>query len=271
MLYLCCYFVLAQRSVAAYIPMSLHHQVLKDAGLTNHQAAVYTGLIERGPAAASTLARTTGIARTLTYRVLDELIALGLVEREERAGAVSTYLPAHPVKLRELVEHRKHEAEHAATALASVIDPLTSEYNKMLGKPGVRFFEGAAGVEYVLEDSLKSEGEIYTYADIKAVLEHIPDINERYALKREKLGKKKKVILLDSPEARAIMAKYHLSVTDAKLISLDTPPFGSVMEIYDNTISYITLKQERMIGVIIEDASITAMHRYLFEYLWSHT
>lgn len=248
--------------------MSLYVQALADAGFTKHQASVYSYLVENGPSGASIIARQTGIARTLAYRILDELSELGLVDKEDKKGAISVYLPAHPVKLHELVERRKQEAENAATAVASIVDKMTSEYNKTLGKPGVRFFEGPEGVEYVLEDSLKARGLIYTYADIEAVLEHIPDINARYVAKREKLGKKKKVILLDSPGARKIMTGYHQEVTDAKLISLNAPPFGSIMEIYDNTISYVTLKKERMIGVIIEDESITAMHRYLFEYMW---
>ena len=251
--------------------MTIYTQALTDAGLTRHQAAAYTYLVAHGPTAASVVARQTGIARTLMYRVLDELAALGLVECEDKQGSVAVYTPAHPVKLHDMAETRKKAAEQAAAAVGSIVDSLTSEYNKSLGRPGVRFFEGPAGVEYVLDDSLKASGLIYTYADIEAVETYIHDINARYVAKRERLGKKKKVILLDSPGARALMANYHREVTDAKLISLDSPPFGSVMEIYDNTISYVTLKPERMIGVIIDDPDITAMHKYLFEYLWDHT
>lgn len=250
--------------------MSLYTQALIDAGFTRHQASVYSYLVENGPSGASIIARQTGIARTLAYRILDELAEMGLCEKEDKKGAVSVYLPAHPVKLHDMVERRKKEAEQAAAAVSSIVDKMTSEYNKTLGKPGVRFFEGPEGVEYVLNDSLKAEGLIYTYADIEAVLAHIPEINERYVVKREKLGKQKKVILLDSPGARKIMAGYHKEVTDAKLIALEAPPFGSIMEIYDNTISYVTLKEDRMIGVIIEDENITAMHKYLFEYMWEH-
>ncbi len=246
----------------------MYAQALIDAGFTRHQAAVYAYLVEHGPSQASSIARTTNISRTLTYRVLDELTALGLTEKEDKKGAVSVFTPAHPVKLHELVERRKKSADQAAAAIGSVVDNLTSEYNKTLGKPGVRFYEGPAGVEYVLDDSLRAQSTIYTYADIEAVLEHIGDINARYVAKREKLGKQKKAILLDSPRAREILQHYHREVTDTKLISLDAPPFGSVMEVYDNTVSYVTLRKDRMIGVIIEDPDIAAMHKYLFEYLW---
>jgi HTH-type transcriptional regulator, sugar sensing transcriptional regulator len=246
----------------------MYEQALIDAGFSRHQAAVYSFLIANGPRQASAIARETRISRTLVYRVLEELDALGLVEKTDKKGAVSTFAPGHPIKLHDMVEARKKSAELAAASIDSVVDNLTSEYNKTIGKPGVRFFEGPTGVEYVLEDSLRAKGMIYTYADIEAVMEHIGDINTRYATKREKLGKKKKVILLDSPKAREIMGRYHRTVTDTKFISLESPPFGSVMEIYDDTISYVTLSEDRMIGVIIEDGSIASMHKYLFEYLW---
>ena len=51
--------------------MSLYTQALVDAGFTRHQAAVYSYLVENGPSGASIIARQTGIARTLAYRILD--------------------------------------------------------------------------------------------------------------------------------------------------------------------------------------------------------
>lgn len=144
----------SQRKFLNIRTMSLYTQPLTDAGFTKHQAVVYAYLIENGPSGASMIARHTGIARTLTYRVLDELTELNLVAREDKKGAVSVYTPAHPVKLHDMVERRKQEAEQAAAAVSSVVDSLTSEYNKTLGKPGVVFYEGVAGVERVYQDIL---------------------------------------------------------------------------------------------------------------------
>ena len=40
------------------------------------------------------------------------------------------------------------------------------------------------------------------------------------------------------------------------------------MQIYDNKVSYITLSDKEMIGVIIEDKHIYTMNRDLFDFNW---
>ena len=74
--------------------------------------------------------------------------------------------------------------------------------------------------------------------------------------------------MLDTPFARDFLKDYHKQTTDIRLIKQDSSPFHSVMQIYDNKISYITLSDKEMIGVIIEDPHIFEMHKYLFEYSW---
>jgi hypothetical protein len=46
------------------------------------------------------------------------------------------------------------------------------------------------------------------------------------------------------------------------------PHFQSVMQIYDNKVSYITLTDDYLVGIIITDQYIADTHKYLFESLW---
>jgi len=46
--------------------------------------------------------------------------------------------------------------------------------------------------------------------------------------------------------------------------------FGSLLRIYNNKIAHLTLSEDNMIGVIIEDKNINTMHRSLFEFTWQH-
>ncbi len=248
--------------------MSLYTQALIDAGFTKHQAAAYTYLVENGPTAASVIARHSGISRTLIYRVLDDLIERGLVVRDDPEGAVSTFSPAHPVKLHEYIEARRQEAERAAESVASVVDGLTSEYNKRLGKPGVRFFEGPEGVEYVLNDSLKTGGEILTYVDTDTVEKFAADVNARYVTKRLKLRIQKRILYFDSPQARAEVSDLPNEFTSGRVMPFKTKALHSVMQIYARSISYVTFGDGHTIGAIIEDEAIHALHANLFENAW---
>ena len=77
--------------------------------------------------------------------------------------------------------------------------------------------------------------------------------------------------MIDTPFARKYLTNYFLEITDTKLIKYDAPPFQNIIQIYDNKISYITLNEKFMIGIIISDKSIYETHKYLFEFMWQNT
>jgi len=253
--------------------ISNEENILKQAGLSEEQATTYEALLEKGPQKASPLAHWTGIKRGLTYKILEQLENMGLVEKKGGDGTVAIFYPNHPSLLLDKMDRDQKNMIFSKEIVALGIGGLTSKYNLIAGKPNVRFFEGIHGVQQVLEDTLLvSEGtEIYTYVDIDAIFKYIPKINEEYSVKREKLGIKKKGLMLDTPKAREIIKNYHTDTTDTKFLKFNIPEFETVMQIYENKISYITLKENSMIGVIIEDPSVYKMHKAVFEYLWGIT
>lgn len=246
----------------------MYEQTLVQAGLDKEQAIVYEVLLKGGQLSAGAAHKLTPLKRGLVYKVLDELVAIGLVEKRQEAGKVTQFVVAHPLTLKELAEKREQEAKDAKMALEGVLPSLVSDFNLVSGKPGVRFLEGEEGVWEVLMDTLHTKKEMYTYADIEVVDKNVREMNERYAKKRDALGIEKKVILLDTPYARERMKTYHRFVTDTRFIKLATEPFQSIIEIYDDKIAYITFG-EAMRGVIVQDQAIHDMHRALFEYTWS--
>ena len=248
---------------------SQYLQTLVATGLEPDQAEIYEILLKTGSMKAGTLALKSPLKRGLVYKILDELVELGLVIKNEPTGKVAVFEPAHPLKIKQFAETREAKLKTAQLALDGIIGQLTSDYNLSLNKPGIQFFEGRAGIKKVLDDSLKSKNEIYSYADIESINKYIPELNKEYVTKRERLKIKKHGIVLDTPFNRQFLANYHKTITDTKFIKLQTPPFHTVMQIYDNKISYFTLDEKRMIGVIISDPNIYQMHKYMFDYLWS--
>ncbi len=243
-------------------------QSLVQTGLSNQQAAIYGKLIEMGASPASKIARESGLSRPLAYKVLDELVGLGLVEKDDAPGKVAAFSPVHPIKLKEMADKRFDEASAAKTALESSIGKLISDFNLRSGKPGVRFFEGREGLRECINDALFSRTEIHSYVDIAVIERDFADISRDFAKARQKLGLKKKNIGIDTPENRAEIEGYYTDVTEERLIPWPTASFGTVMQIYDGKVSYVT-SGERMIGVIISDPFIYEMHRSLFEFTWN--
>ncbi|MFA6570728.1 MAG: hypothetical protein WCT77_05765, partial [Bacteroidota bacterium] len=148
---------------------------------------------------------------------------------------------------------------------------LVSDYNLISGNPGIQYFEGEEGIIRVVFDSLSSKTEIYQYIDNEAANKYFPEINKEYVRVRKEKGIKKKMITIDGEYIRKNAGKYDKEFTDIHLIDGKKYPFATAMSIYDNKISYITLKEDKKIGFIIDDADIAKMHRTLFEYMWENT
>lgn len=243
--------------------------ILIQAGLSEEQAQAYQSLLEKGPQRASDLAKWTGIKRGLIYKVLEQLETMGLVSKQGGPGTVATFSPLHPSLLLTNIERKEKELALNKEILSSAIGSLASKYNLVIGKPNVQFFEGKDGLKKVLWDSLSSQTEIYSYADIESIQKYISEINQEYVKKRENLKIQKKGIVLDTEFNRSYLKNYYKNITDTKFIKITQAPFQTIMQIYDNKISYLTLENNKMIGVIIDDPYIYRMHKDLFEFMWN--
>ena len=245
-----------------------YQQSLTEAGLTKDQAAIYETMVKLGPLTASSIAYAAGVGRTLTYKILEELIEEGLVDKKDEPKKVALFFPAHPLKLKEIVEKRLEHARDAHIALDGILNKLASDFNLTSGRPGVRFYEGLDGIRKVAWDSLETRGELRQYADIEAIRKFIPDLNAEYVTERQKRKIKKRTIILDTHGAREYLIPRAPDITDTRFIKTTEAPFQSIMLIYDGKVSYTTLSEEHLIGMIITDPHIFATHRYLFDFAW---
>lgn len=246
----------------------LYTENLKQAGLSEAQAIVFEALLKEKETKAGKLAKYLPLKRGLIYKALDDLVTLGIVERDEKPGAISLFRSRHPAVLRGLIEKRTQAMHEAEQALQGVIPALVSQYNLGGGAPGVLIYEGEEGVERVLNDSLTAKEVVYSYVDVEAVEKQIGTINARYMKKREKLDIYKKLLVPDTPFIRDLYSKERSLVTEVRAIPQGATPFQVTMQIYDGKVSYLTLTEERKLGVIIEDPNIYEMHKHLFEVLY---
>lgn len=256
----------------------MYSQHLTQSGLTKEQAIVYEVLLKNGALPAGKISSKTAelnekipIKRGLVYKILDQLVDFGLIEKNEEPGKVAIFQVAHPLKIKELVEKKERQAKDAQLALDGVLSSLVSDFNLISGKPGIQYFEGEEGIRRVVFDSLSAKSEIYQYIDNEAANRYFPEINKEYIKIRKEKGIKKKMITIDGDYIRKNANKYDREFTDIHLIDGKKYPFATAMSIYDNKISYITLKEDKKIGFIIDDADIAKMHRTLFEYMWENT
>jgi sugar-specific transcriptional regulator TrmB len=248
----------------------MYTETLLQSGLTKQQALVYETLLSEGPQRAGTLAKELPIKRGLVYKTLDELIEMNLVEKHESEGEVAVFHPKHPLNLKDIVQRREQKARDAGRILEGILPSLVSDFNLISGRPGIQYFEGEEGIRQALEDTLTSTEEICAYSDIEAIAKHIPEINQWYAKKRHSLGIQKRGIIIDTPFSRKFLKGYYSEVTRNRFIAKGAFPFGALLQIYDEKVSYITLSEDSLWGCIIHNAAIYGMHKALYEDTWSH-
>lgn len=249
--------------------------ILQKAGLTQTQIEVYLWLLEHGKTKASDIAKNIKRPRGVAYKALEELLWMDLVEKEEKNGKVALFGANHPTSLEKLFEDNVKKTRRVQQEFASALPDLISQFNLSSQKPGVKFYEGSDGIEKVLEDTLRSETEIYLFLN-KAALEEeksFREINEKYKTKRERLGINKKIIRVGKKGEEETAEKIgYQKITEIRYFSKkELSPFKSSIQIYDNKISYQIIDRDQIISIIIEDRHIYEMNKAWFEYMWENS
>jgi sugar-specific transcriptional regulator TrmB len=252
----------------------MNEQLLTQIGLTADQAKVYRSLIGSGPVPARKIIQNTGLKRGLAYKVIDQLIDLGLVEKEEGAGKVTVFSPAHPERLKKLFREKEEAFQTIAASLVEDINRLASQYNLVAGKPGVQFYEGVGGMKEIYNDILATGQDFYlirsnyepTYKE-----EMLPTV-ENFIKKRVKKGIHV-VALTPKDEKYAEASK--LEEKDKEILFdrtwIDQKSYQAPVEIdiYANKVAMLSFGQE-LIGTIIESPQIANAMRDLFLHIRNH-
>lgn len=229
---------------------------------------MYESLLIRGESKASDLVPDSGLSRGNVYNLLTALVSMGLAT--VTAGKQQLYRAAEPTKLVKLVDAKRIETDRLEAEFKEELPKLNSTFNLTTGRPAIQVFEGLSGAEEVIMDSLSAHGEILAYVDYEAI-SLVDDINKRYIKKRLEKQLPKRIIVADTPASRARYGSRGATYGGLTqlLYAKDFPRhFKTVVEIFDNRVTYTSLNPEKLISVIIEDANIANFHREQFEYTW---
>ncbi|MBD3248021.1 hypothetical protein GF382_01880 [Candidatus Falkowbacteria bacterium] len=256
----------------------MYKDIFLNAGLNENEAEVYNYLLSNGRCPASEIIKNTPLKRGVVYLTLDSLVEKEFITEKmmepenskvRNKKRIAFFFPEHPESIRRSLEIEEQEIKKARNNLEANMQDIISTFNMVSGKPGVRYFEGDDGIKSVIYDTFTSKETIYTYADIETINKYIKKINEEYARERDKRKLNKKIIFSDTPYSKNYLKTYHLKTTDSRIVP-GLANFYTVMQIYSNKVSYITLSDKTKIGVIIENAEIYQTHRSLFKQQWKN-
>src|SRR3989344_5645090 len=254
-------------------PMTkINEKILTDSGLTSEQTKIYLFLLESARSNAKIISKNTGTGRSLTYKILDQLVAMGLTEKRNDFGKITLFSPGHPQKLKDLVEVKSRSVITAQENLQNVFGTLASNYNLLSGKPNVQFYDGVDGLKKIYDDILDIGQDIGVISSPISenrtdVLHLIREQIEKQVAKNIKtkaitqIGDHKTATPIDEDE------KFMITRREIPTEKLHIP---AQIILYGDKVA-ITNFKESIISILIESKYIKETFEKMFEYIWDHS
>lgn len=250
----------------------MNEKILIDCGLSLEQAKIYSYLLSSGFSSAKAIASKTGVGRALTYKIVEQLIAINLVEKREDIGKIALFLPKHPRNIKEMIEAKKQGLGHAASDFGQIFGALSSQFNALIGKPNIQFYEGTEGIQRVHEDILDIGQDILVMSSPihegrQEVLHLIKEQIEKQVAKNIRT----KAI---APHAEGQSIATPIEEDEKYLITRKKVPAEKLnipaqIIIYGDKVS-ITNFKETILTIVIESKYIAETFRIMFEYIWNN-
>lgn len=244
--------------------------ILSKAGLTQEQSKVYLFLIENGMTNAKVISSRTKIGRTLTYKILDQLIVLELVEKRDSAGKVSLFVPLHPQKIKDRLNDLINQSKIASDNLSAIFGSVVSQYNILLGKPNVRYYEGVDGIKEIYTDILDTGKDILIISSSAKDnrCEILPLIRDQIKKQVERNIHVKAITQIVEHEIATPTNDDFKNLITRKQINQEKLSIPSQIIIWGDKVA-ITNFKESIITVIIDSKYIRDTFSVLFDFIWS--
>lgn len=232
-------------------------------GITGNLFKLYQASAELGVATIAQVASRAGLIRTTAYDALARLEQEGLICLEIKNG--KRYVIAQdPTILLERLEGKRQ-------MLDEVMPQLRSMYNRALGKPQIRFYEGLEGIRQALQDTLTVTSDNKLLRGILSMEELMQtpgrEEMEQYVKDRVEKGVQLRVIRSAQKDTHPIWPPSQSALRELRYC----PPhmmLSMTVFIYDQRVCLISSKKENY-ALIIESEEFAAMQRTLFESIWT--
>lgn len=252
----------------------MYKEQLQNFGLTKGQSAVLSYLLENKEAKASQIAKNINHPRGVVYKVLEELLAMELVEKLEKDGQIARFRATHPQNIEKVLDSQEKKLSQNKKAWENLFPELVSRYNLTLNKPGVKFFEGEEGFKKVLYDTLASKTDVYLFINTEAMAEEekFKEINNEYKQKRIQSKLNKKILRVgQKPElAFGTSDEKYDAVTEIRYTGKSSENSKAAIHIYDGKVSYQIIDGEKIIGILVENKNIYEINKAWFEMMWEN-
>lgn len=246
---------------------------LQSLGLKPNEAKIYLALLELGQGTVSEISKTAQLNRTTGYDILERLAVDGLANRLA-SGKKINYIVEPPIRLKQYLENKKHQAERRLDEAGDVIPQLQNLYKKE-NKPVIKFFEGRDGIKNIYWHTLEAKSVIYSILDLSIYLPEYDQFGKEYIRERSKRGVKEKALVLKNQAGLKYYNdiyknnKHYQKFTEYRWLEKQFPftPAAEV-NIYDNVVMGVLVKPGENAAFEIKNPSFANSLKIIFELAW---
>lgn len=237
-------------------------ETIKSLGLSDHEAQVYMAGLKLGPTTVLSLARLTGIHRTVVYTIIDTLKAKGLMH-EEAAGFKTKFVADSPERLELALERKRAELHEALPKLMEI-------YNTEGAPATFRVYTGLEAVKGMYEEMLR---ELKPHDEYEAVANHAlwADLDPKFFFgfleRRKKLRTHNRILLENDERGRISQSQGRNYQEDIRLLPKGVSLTTNLLIAPRLMIMHSTV--DPIVGIALTDKNFIKMQKEYFEVMWS--
>ncbi len=237
---------------------------LKNLGLNEKEAKVYTALLQTGKATAYEVSKYSGLKKPTTYVILDDLVDKGIANKIPRVKTIQ-YSAISPEDLFTMTKSRIKTAEEVLPELKAI------SKGRAIKKVRVAYFEGLDGVKEMyrkLHREMAGKNYVGFFAHAKNTPKELDEIFEKINEKHRKLKIGRKAITVDDESLNKYFSKDFIKKHNIDIKKLPISKYDSniSIEIYKN---YTQIFSHRYLqGVVIDNPDIAKTMKQIFKLVW---
>jgi len=242
-----------------------YKESLKNIGLTDKEANVYLTLLELASATADQVSKIAHLNRSTVYVKLESLMQAGLVSTYKK-GKKTFFRAEAPSNLERIHERKQKSLLAQKLEIETFIPELMKSFvSHDADLPVVRLFEGKEGLATMRNSILETDiSELLLVTNYNVMTEIFsPKELKTFTSKREELRILSRIIyyLAEGDDFKPYKYQNLRRITNEKTL------LGADVYVYGNSVSFAAV-EDKITGVTIENASIAASMRTLFEQTW---
>lgn len=220
-----------------------------------------------GSAQLNEIAAKAKLQRSTAYLVAEQLVAKELVRQDLRAYK-KQFIATEPSHLLHLLDREHRSVGKLTIKLKDNLTELEQSYKSTSSAPRVSTHHGERGLITVLEDILKTKGEILLWTNQQSERRFFSEkLHQQFISQRVKKQIPTRVLAVSNTEGQQLLYADESQLRRTRLLPEDAS-FSAETYLYDDKIAILDFSNG-VLATVIDSSSVSASQKTMFEIAWS--